>query len=63
VSNIEYAIFISKWLVGYHIEHNEIFLYKIDQDRLVWVFRMGGLDAIGFYEFVDFSEALELGEL
>lgn len=61
--DIEYRLFVSKWLVGYHIEHDELFLYKVDQDNLVWIFRKGGLDVIGFYEFMDFSKAIELGEL
>jgi hypothetical protein len=53
----------SSWFVGYHREHDEMFLYFIDQDELFWIFHKGGLDAIGFYEFINFSSAELLGEL
>lgn len=52
-----------RWNVGYHLEMDEIFIYRIDSDGLVWVFRRNGLDAIGFEEFMDFSKAEMLGEL
>jgi hypothetical protein len=51
------------WYVGYHPEKDEMFIYKIDDDQLVHVFCRGGLDSIGFYEFMDFSKAELLGEL
>lgn len=60
---IDYKVTVSTWYIGYHIEHDEMFLYKIDSEQLVHVFRRGGLDSIGFYEFMNFSEAIELGEL
>lgn len=53
----------SAWMVGYHPEHDEMFLYFIDQDDLCWVFRRGGIDAIGFVEFTNFDSALILGDL
>jgi hypothetical protein len=52
-----------KWHVGYHPEHDEMFLYKIDADQVISIFRKGGLDSMGFYEFMDFSQAELLGEL
>ncbi len=53
----------SNWLVGYSPKHDEMFLYFIDQDDLCWVFRKGGLDVIGFYEFMNLDAAELLGDL
>ncbi len=66
MSTVEYNISIPvnpHWHVGYLAEMDEIFIYKIDTDQLVHVFQKGGLDSIGFYEFMDFSKAELLGEL
>lgn len=52
-----------RWHVGYLAEMDELFLYRIDSDNLVWCFRRGGLDSIGFYEFMNFEKAELLGEL
>jgi hypothetical protein len=52
-----------KWFVGYSPEHDEMFLYTIDAEGIVSVFRKGGLDSMGFYEFMNFNEAELLGEL
>lgn len=53
----------SNWIVGYHPKKNEMFLYFVDQDDLCWVFRKGGLDSLGFAEFMSFEDAEILGEL
>lgn len=53
----------SNWIVGYAPEQDEVFLYFVDQDELCHVFRRGGLDVIGFAEFMDFSKAEILGKL
>lgn len=53
----------SSWMVGYHPEHDEMFLYFVDQDDLCWVFRRGGLDSLGFAEFMNFESVEILGEL
>jgi hypothetical protein len=53
----------SSWIVGYHPEHDEIFMYCIDQDDICRVFRNGGLDSMGFFEFMNFNKAEILGEL
>jgi len=53
----------SPWVVGYHPEHDEIFMYFVDQDDLCWVFRKGGLDSLAFSEFMNFDSAIILGEL
>lgn len=53
----------SNWIVGYHPEMDEIFIYYVDHDDLCFVFRKGGLDVIGFSEFMDFSKAEILGDL
>lgn len=53
----------SSWIVGYVPEHDEIFMYFVDQDDLCWVFRQGGLDSLGFAEFMNFEKAVMLGEL
>ena len=52
-----------RWHVGYHIEFDEIFIYRVDSDQLVWTFRKGGIDSVGFEEFMDFSKTELLGEL
>ncbi len=52
-----------KWNVGYHPEKDEMFLWFIDSDQLIWVFRNGGLDSIGFYEHMNFDAAELLGPL
>jgi hypothetical protein len=52
-----------KWFVGYAIEHDEMFLYAIDTDQVVSIFTKGGLDAMCFYEFINFNKAELLGEL
>lgn len=63
-ATVRYSIgYATKWFVGYHPEHDEIFLYSIDSDQMVSVFRKGGLDSMGFYEYMDFSAAELLGEL
>lgn len=60
----DYTIHITPdWFVGYHRELDELFLYKIDHEQIVSVFRNGGIDSVGFYEFMDFSTAELLGEL
>lgn len=53
----------SNWIVGYHPELDEMFLYFVDQDDLCWVFTRNGLDAVGFYEFMDMSKGIILGDL
>lgn len=53
----------SSWMVGYSPEHDEMFLYFVDQDDLIWIFRQGGLDAMGFAEFMNMDKAVILGEL
>ena len=54
---------ITEWQVGYHPVHDELFLWFTDQDDLVWVFRKGGLDSMGFWEFMNLDAAVQLGEL
>lgn len=58
-----YSLNIRVWMVGYHPEFDEMFVYFVDQDELCHVFRKGGLDSIGFCEFMNFSKAEILGEL
>ncbi|HNC91112.1 MAG TPA: hypothetical protein PL000_19420 [Anaerolineales bacterium] len=53
----------SPFMVGYHVELDELFLFYTDQNDLTWVFREGRLDAIGFWEFFNFNKAIILGEL
>lgn len=53
----------SPWIVGYHPEKDEIFMYFVDQDDVCWVFWRGGLDSAGFSEFMNFSGVVILGEL
>jgi hypothetical protein len=42
----------SPWRVSYQYELDEIFLFRIDSDDLVSVFRNGRLDAMFFAEFL-----------
>jgi len=53
----------SPWQVGYHQKHDEMFLFFVDQDDLVWVFGRGRLDGVGFFEFMNFDDAVLLGDL
>lgn len=53
----------SPWIVGYHPEKDEIFMYFIDQDDLCWVFWLHGLDGCHFYEFMNIDSVIILGEL
>lgn len=53
----------SGWIAGYHPEKDEMFLYFVDQDDLCWVFTRGGIDSIGFAEFMNFEAAEILGPL
>ncbi len=52
-----------KWFVGWHIEKEELFLFTINDDGLVGVYRRGGLDSLGFVEFMNFDDVEVLGEL
>jgi len=66
VSETNYSVTMqmrSPWIVGYHLELDELFLYFIDQDDLCWVFGRGQLDALGFSEFMNLDDAIILGEL
>ena len=58
-----YNIFVNTWLVGYQPELDEIFLYRVDHDGLVWAFHKGLLDVVGFAEFLKPEKFIELGEL
>lgn len=66
MSDVNYHVTMqmrSNWQVGYSPERDEMFLYFIDQDDLVWVFWRGGLDACGFYEYMNMDKAILLGDL
>ena len=50
--------------VGYHKVMDELFIYAIDCNQLVYTFRNGHVDAIFFYEFAANDDVWEdLGEL
>lgn len=51
------------WQVGYHPEHDEMFLYKIDYDFIITVMRKSGLDVMGFAEFAGLDDVVKLGFL
>lgn len=54
----------ANWQVGYHYEKDCLFLYLTDEATdLVTVVYKGGVDAIGFPEFMKWYDAELLGEL
>lgn len=53
----------SPWIVGYHPERDELFMYYVDQEEIAWIFTRFGLDGAGFPEFFNLSSAIILGEL
>lgn len=53
-----------KFYVGYHKILDELFIYAIDVNLLVYTFRKGHVDSIFFYEFASEEDVWEnLGEL
>ena len=51
------------WRVGYSISKDEIFIFKVDDDNIGWVYFRKGLDSCGPIEFYKFDDVLWLGEL
>lgn len=65
MSEITYNMNLSRfiWQVWYVPKFDEIILFKVDSDDVCTVFRKGGVDSVGFLEFMDFSKAEFLGDL
>ena len=52
-----------KYIIGYHQLLDELFLFNIDSDGIVSVFRQGKLDSMFFEEFTSSAPWISLGEL
>lgn len=65
MSDVSYSLSLgdSPWFVGYSIEKDEMFMFKVDSDDIGWVYYRRGLDASGPVEFFDFKNVQWLGEL
>ena len=60
----EYRIrFESNYRVAYHCSLDEIFLFTVDGEGLISVFRRGRLDSMFFEEFMSDAPWIELGDL